>query len=259
MTTNDFTLLMLVCVPVAACLIVVLFRFEKRLGRARPRSGLLLFPLLFGVLYLFYLDGAMQSDRGIAFMRQQLDIPDDVAIKTHNGGKKSPICYRDSAFYRASAQFSPQQFSRYLAATFAPELWRPLPASHFDEKLSHFTFAEDALQWRDLPAPRYYGSQQLVYKIAGEDVRGGREFCYDINPVADVLTAPVRDAKPAYSVTACGAVKRSKTPVGGGQIKAVLDFDTQRLVVAMHFDRRAAYCNNRISNGLNERLTSVAN
>jgi hypothetical protein len=61
MTTNDFTLLMLVCVPVAACLIVVLFRFEKRLGRARPRSGLLLFPLLFGVLYLFYLDGAMQS------------------------------------------------------------------------------------------------------------------------------------------------------------------------------------------------------
>ncbi len=259
MTPNDFTVLMLVCVPLAAFLIFCPFRLEQRIGRARPRSGLLLYPLLFGVLYLFYLDGAMDGDRGNAFMREQLNIPDDVAIKVLNGGKKQSVCYSNATSYRASAQFSPDQFNRYLAATSTRELWRPMVPAHFDEQRSQFNFAKDALLWRDLPAPPYYGSQQLVYKIAGRDVRGGREFCYDINPVTVAPTASSGDAKLAYSVTACGAVKRSKTPVGGGQLKSVLDFEKQILVIAMHFDRKAAYCNNRVTNWLNERLGLVAN
>ena len=60
-------------------------------------------------------------------------------------------------------------------------------------------------------------------------------------------------------MTACSAVKRSPAPVGGGQLKAVLDFDKQRLVVSMHFDRKAAYCNNRVTNLLNEQFGVVAN
>ena len=259
MPPNYFALLLLVCVPLAAYLIFCLFRLEQRLGRARPRSGLLFFPLLFVVLYLFYLDGAMESDRGHAFMREQLNIPDEIYIKTHNGGKKQPNCYSSAGLYYASAQFPPGQFSRYLAATSTKELWRPMTPAHFDDQRSRFSFSEDALQWRELPAPPYYGRQQMVYKIAGEDVRGGRAFCYDISPATDMPTASARDGKPAYLVTGCGAIKRSKTPIGGGQLKAVLDFDKQRLVVAMHFNRKAAYCNNRITNWLNERIGSIAN
>ncbi len=259
MTTNYFTVLMLVCAPLGAYLIVLFFRFEKRLGRARPLSGLLLYPLLLGILYLFYLDGAMDGDRGNAFMRQQLNIPADVSINTLNGGKKHSVCYSNAAFYRTSAQFSPEQFTRYAAATAEREIWRPFTPAHFDFDGSRYSFADEALQWRDLPAPPYYGSQQMVYKIAGEDVRRGRAFCYDITPLPNAAAAAVHEGATAYSVTACNAIRRSKTPSGGGQLKAVLDFDKQRLVIAMHFDGKAAYCNNRVTKWLNERLGLDAN
>ena len=138
MPPNYFALFLLVCVPLAAYLIFCLFRLEQRLGRARPRSGLLFFPLLLGVLYLFYLDGAMESDRGHAFMREQLNIPDEVSIKTHNGAMKQPNCYSSAGLYYANAQFPPGQFSRYLAATSTKELWRPMipPTSTINQAVS---------------------------------------------------------------------------------------------------------------------------
>ncbi len=217
---------------------------------ARSRWGWLFLPLMSGFLFLLYLDGAMEGDRSTAFIRKQFLIPDELPINNLNGGKKHPVCYTNATVGWLRVQFSPEQFSRYWTATDRPEIWKPLPPAHLGGEQSRFSFAEDALQWRDLPAPPYYGSQQLVYKIGGEDVREGRQFCYDISPLNNPPAAPVGDAKPSYSVTACGAVKRAKTPAGGGQIKAVLDLEKRKLVIALHFDRKAAYCNNRITNWL---------
>lgn len=225
----------------------LVLKVEKRVGGSGKFTGYLALALFFGTLAFFYFDGVMTSDRAAQIIRQQLRLPDDVALSSIQGGNKIPVCFRKSVNYQTSAKFSDVQFNDYLASLEDQSLWRPQPPAHYDVEHTTFRFAEDALQWRELPVPGFIGKQQLVWRIANADVRRGWSLCYDIVP--DITGSSA--AAEHFAVTACDARTRKAIPTGGGRVAAALDFDKRRLNVAMHFDSKAHYCTHPVTDAVN--------
>jgi hypothetical protein len=110
------------------------------------------------------------------------------------------------------------------------------------------------------------GKQQLVWNIAGAQVRRGLAQCYEFSRVERSAQATGHDGRVAYQVAACNPRARPRTPPGGARVTAALDSDKQRLDVTLHFDSKPDYCNNRVSKWLSaalglapeERMTDVS-
>ena len=96
------------------------------------------------------------------------------------------------------------------------------------------------------------GKQQMVWKIAGTEVRRGLAQCYEFSRVEPPAGAAGLDSRVAYTVAACNPRARPRTPAGGARVSAALDSDTRRLNVSLHFDSKPDYCNNRVSRFLDE-------
>jgi hypothetical protein len=122
---------------------------------------------------------------------------------------------------------------------------------HYVPEKSRVHFSDDALKWQSLPEPRWVGGQQLVWSIAGEQVRRGLAQCYVFSRVATPDQAAGHDGRVIYTVAACNPLAHPQTPEGGAHVTAALDTDTQRLHVAWRFRSKPDYCSNRVSKWLN--------
>lgn len=216
----------------------------------------LLFGLLAGGAYLFYLDDAMVSPRTEETVRRLFHLPDDASLKRY-GLRGGTSCYSRSAYVRRSVQFTPEQFARYVASTYDRSVWRPVMPPHYVEEKSSVRFSDDALAWQSLPEPQWMGKQQLVWKIAGAEVRRGLAQCYEFSRVEQSAQATGHDGRVAYTVAACNPRARPRTPAGGARMTAALDSDKQQLNVTLHFDSKPDYCNNRVSKWLQAALGIV--
>jgi len=232
----------------------LLAELEKRATGAVTLAPKLLLGLLAGTLGLFYLDDAMAPARSEEMVRRLFHLPEDVEVGRVHGGVKEPVCYASSVYRRTTIQFTPAQFARYVASINDHTLWRPEQPLHYSAHKSQLQFTQDALAWQELPEPKRMGKQQLVWRIANEDVRKGLAQCYDINRVDQRAQVSVENGPTAYTVTPCNAIMRSQKSAGGGRVTAALDFDRQRLNVAVHFDSKPDYCNNRVTKWLAEAL-----
>ncbi len=257
--TMSITAIVLICLPFAAVLIILISQLEWHLGGSGSFSGNLLLLMFAGIIYILYLDDVMTADRGREIVRQQLHIPADVQIERLNRGQKISVCHKRGAIYRARVRFTPEQYEQYLAAITDWDTWHPEVPVHYNAEQSSFSFSSDALQWRKLPAPRYYGKQQLVWRIAGNDIRRGLAFCYDVNQQAGNPPPTMQDRTLVYSVVPCDARTRKKVPSGGGRLKAALDSDKQQLYVGIQLDSKPAYCKNRVTKWVGERLALDTN
>jgi hypothetical protein len=187
-------------------------------------------------------------------------LPDDVTLISYGRGGDAS-CYTHSAYIRRSVQFTPEQFARYVGSVHDRSIWRPVIPPHYTPEKSHIHFPDDALVWHDLPEPPWMGSQQMVWSVAGEQLRRGLAQCYAFSRVAPAQAlaqtaaqTPADDSRIAYSVAACNPRARPQTPTGGARVTASLDSDMQRLNVTLHFDSKPDYCNNRLSKWLDARL-----
>lgn len=252
MTTALFPLL---AVPIFLLLAVGLYFLAKLEIRAAGRSTLvptLVVGLFAGALFLFLLNDGMVSDRREETVRRLFHLPDDVAVGRIHGGERDSACFKTSIQRRASVQFTPAQFQAYVASIHDRANWRPVRPPHYIAGKSQFQYAEYALVWRELPAPPWQGKQQLVWRIAGADVRRGLAQCYEFTKMDDPASGLATGSKVAYAVTACNPRARPVTPVGGGRVTAALDFDKQRLNLAYQFDSKPEYCNNRVTNWMSD-------
>jgi hypothetical protein len=250
LTTGVFSVLLIAVFLAAVIGLILLAKLETRFAVKATLAPKLLLGLFAGVLGLFYLDGAMVFDRTPETVRQLFHLPDDVEVGRINGGDRQPICFKDSLHRRASVQFTPGQFASYVATVHDHDIWRPVLPPHYDAHNSRLHVAGRALAWQDLPEPRWMGKQQLVWRIANEDVRRGLVLCYNITWGEQHAQNAADAAGTEYVFTPCNARKPGIPPAGGGRVTAALDFDKERLNVALHFDGKAAYCNNRVSNWL---------
>lgn len=222
---------------------------RRRLGKPRL-APILFYGFVAAAAGLFYLDDAMVSSQSGKTVRMLLNLPDDVRIGQVRGGDKNPVCYRKSVRYITTVEFTPDQLERYLATMADPAVWRPAVPPHYISHKSRLEFASDALTWQELPEPGWTGSQQLVWRIAGRDVRRGLALCYALTPADRQEPAAGGPEPKTLSVTPCNARSRIKTPAGGGLVVAALDTDQRRLAVAIDFDSKPDYCNNRVSGAL---------
>ncbi len=215
--------------------------------------------LLAGVAYLFYLDDAMVSPRTEETVRQLFNLPDDVVLKRYGRGG-SASCYTHSTYTRRSVQFTPEQFASYVGSLHDRTVWRPVTPLHYVAEKSNVRFSDDALVWQALPEPPWMGKQQMVWRIAGAEVRRGLAQCYEFKRMEQSPQATEQatghDGRVAYTVAACNPRARPQTPAGGARVTAALDSDKQRLDVTLHFDSKPDYCNNRISKWLKAALGS---
>ncbi len=247
----------LLAVPIFVLFAVGLYFLAKLEVRIAGRSTLvptLLVGLFAGALFLFFLNDGMVSDRREETVRRLFHLPDDVAIGRIYGGERDPVCFKRSIQRRAWVQFTPAQFQSYVSSIHDRTIWRPVRPPHYVAEKSDFEYADDALVWRELPTPPWQGQQQLVWRIAQADVRRGLGLCYAMRRADGSAQGVAPGGKVAYEVTACNPRSRPKPPEGGGLVTAALDFDTQRLNLAYHFDSKPEYCNNRVTNWLNDVL-----
>jgi len=230
-----------------------LAKVESRLkGRVRL-APTLIFGLLAGVVYLFYLDDAMVSPRTDETVRRLFHLPDDVVLVKHGRGGGAS-CYTQSTYTRTSVQFTPEQFASYVGSIHDRSVWRPVMPPHYVAEKSNVRFSDDALVWQTFPEPQWMGKQQLVWNIAGAQVRRGLAQCYEFRRVEQAAQESGHDGRVAYRVAACNPRARPLTPAGGARVTAALDSDRQRLDVTLHFDSKPDTCNNRISKWLNAAL-----
>ena len=242
MLTLETVVLTLVAVA-ALSLATILFA-----GRFKRLSGLALLALPGSLGALFYLDDAFVADRGAQTIRSYFHLPEDVEIgRLQRSPHKTPVCYRAYTRYQASVEFTEAQVERFVASTHQPPIWQPILTEHFGAKASEFVFADNAFEWRELPAPRFLGKQQLVWRVAGRDVRRGWSSCQEIRPLDEVGQA---GGAIRYSVTGCDARRRDNSPKGGGHIEAAIDTDARRLNVTVYLGSKAAYCRNRMKTSL---------
>jgi hypothetical protein len=162
---------------------------------------------------------------------------------------------------RRSVQFTPEQFASYVGSIHDRSIWRPVLPPHYVAEKSDVRISDDALVWQTLPEPRWMGKQQLVWSIAGAQVRRGLAQCYEFSRVEQSAQvtgqATGHDGRVAYTVAACNPRARPRTPEGGARVTAALDSDKQRLDITLHFDSKPDYCNNRVSKRLSAALGSV--
>lgn len=205
------------------------------------------------IIFLFYLDDAMVSPRTEERVRQLFHLPDDVDLKRY-GRHGGASCYTHSMYSRRTVQFTPEQFATYVGSIHDPSIWRPVMPLHYVAEKSSVSFSDDALVWQNLPEPPWMGKQQMVWSIAGTQVRRGLAQCYEFRRVEASDQATGDDGRVAYTVAACNPRARPRTPPGGARVTAALDSDTQRLDVTLHFDSKPDYCNNRVSSFLGRAL-----
>lgn len=233
-----------------------LAKVERRVAGRVMLAPTLLLGLLAGVAYLFYLDDAMVSPRTEETVRRLFHLPDDVVVVRHGRGGGAS-CYTRSTYTRTSVQFTPEQFASYVRSVHDRSVWRPVMPPHYVAEKSDVRFSDDALVWQTLPEPRWMGKQQLVWRIAGAQVRQGLAQCYEFRRAEQSDQATGHDGRVAYTVAACNPRARPQTPAGGARVTAALDSDKQRLDVTLHFDSKPDYCNNRVSKWLNAALVTV--
>jgi hypothetical protein len=229
-------------------------KVETRLAGKVTLAPKLLLGLIAGVAYLLYLDDAMVSHRTEETVRRLFHLPDDVEIGKIHGGHRDIPCYKQSIYRSTTVQFTPEQFARYVASIHDRSVWRPVVPPHYGAEKSNVRFPDDALAWQSLPEPPWMGKQQMVWKIAGTELRRGLAQCYEFSRVEPPAEAAGLDGRVAYTVAACNPRARPRTPAGGARVTAGLDSDTQRLNVSLHFDSKPDYCNNRVSKWLDAAL-----
>ena len=234
----------------------VLAKMEMRRTGSRKWALRLLYGFIAGIIFLFYLDDAMVSPRSEERVRQLFHLPDDVNLKRH-GRHGGASCYTHSMYSRTTVQFTPEQFARYVGSLDDRSVWRPVMPLHYVAEKSSVRFSEDALVWKNLPEPPWMGKQQLVWNIAGAQVRRGLAQCYEFSRVEQSAQATGHDGRVAYTVAACNPRARPRTPEGGARVTAALDSDKQRLEVTLHFDSKPDSCNNRVSKWLGAAIGSV--
>jgi hypothetical protein len=216
-------------------------------GRNTP--AMIVFGLLGSSGYFLYADDAFVRPRTDETVRQLFHLPDDVALK-RNTNKQGIPCYGQSSSAKRSVQFTPEQFANYVALTEDRSRWRPVVPPHYVPEKSHVHFSDDALKWQSIPEPRWIGEQQMVWDIAGMQLRRGLAQCYEFNKVATPDQAPGKDGRVTYAVTACNPLEHPGIPKGGALVTAALDADTQRLSVLLQFRSKPDYCKNRVSKWL---------
>ena len=220
---------------------------RRRLGAAR------LAPTLFcgfaaAAAGLFYLDDAMMSDRREETVRVLFNLPEDVGAGKVLSGDRNPVCYRKSVQYTTTVGFTSEQMERYLDSIADPDVWRPVSPPHYLAERSRLQFLDGALAWQELPEPGWTGSQQLVWRIAGRDVRQGLALCYAIHPAGRQEAGDPGAWQ--FSAAPCNARSRPDVPPGGGLVVAALDVGKRQMAVAINFDGKPDYCRNRISRWL---------
>ncbi len=254
MTAPAFLLLLIIGAFIAAVIgLNLLAKVETRVAGRVTLAPKLLLGLLAGVAFLFYLDDAMVSPRTEETVRQLFHLPYDVDLVRH-GRHGGASCYSQSMYGRASVQFTPEQFANYVGSIHDRSVWRPVMPLHYVAEKSSVSFSDDALVWHSLPEPPWMGKQQLVWKIAGAQVRRGLAQCYEFRRVDRAAQESGRDDRVAYMVAACNPRARPRAPAGGARVTAALDSDKQRLEVTLHFDSKPDYCDNRVSKWLNAAL-----
>lgn len=227
---------------------------ETRILGAPRLAPKLFYGFIAGIIFLFYLDDAMVSSRAEETIRVLFNLPDDIKVERVYGGNKNPVCYRKSVYHSTTVQFTPVQLARYVASIHDRKVWRPVLPPHYLAHKSRLQFADDALVWQELPEPKWIGKQQLVWRIAGRDVRRGLALCYTVNRVDQQEQASADSNPTTFSVTQCNPRSRTKIPTSGARVTAALDFDKHRLAIAINFDSKPDYCNNRVSNLLGAAL-----
>lgn len=214
----------------------------------------LFYGFIAGIVLLVYLDDAMVSSRAEETVRAVFNLPDDVKVERVHGGDKNPVCYRKSVHHSTTVQFTPDQFARYVAELHDRDVWHPVLPPHYLAQKSRLKFSDDALVWQELPEPKWIGKQQLVWRISGRDVRRGFALCYAVDRVDRQAQASADANVKTFTVTQCNPRSRTKIPAGGAHVAGALDFDKQRLAIAMTFDSKPDYCNNRVSDFLGAAL-----
>lgn len=252
-TTVFFTVLVIAASIAAVNGLDLLARAETRVAGRVSLAPKLLFGLLAGVALLFYLDDALVPRRTEETVRRLFHLPDNVDLVRH-GRHRGSSCYSHSMYSRTSVQFTPDEFARYVGSIHDRSLWRPVMPPHYVAEKSSVRFSDDALVWQGFPEPPWMGKQQLVWSIGGAQVRRGLAQCYEFSRVEQSAQESGHDGRVAYSVAACNPRARPRTPAGGARVTAALDSDRQRLEVALHFDSKPDYCNNRVSKWLNAAL-----
>jgi hypothetical protein len=239
---------MLVIIAFIATLLALskLASLETRRFGAPRLAPMLFFAFIGGIIFLFYLDDAMVSPRSEERVRELFHLPDSVDLKRH-GRHGGASCYTHSMYSRATVQFTPEQFATYVGSIHDRSVWRPVIPLHYVAEKSSVRFSDDALVWQSLPEPPWMGKQQLVWNIAGAQVRRGLAQCYEFSRVEQSAQATGDDGRVAYTVAACNPRARPRTPAGGARVTAALDSDKQQLNVTLHFDSKPDYCNNRVS------------
>lgn len=247
--------LMLVIIAFIATVLALskLASVETRRWGAPRLAPTLFFAFVAGIIFLFYLDDAMVSPRTEERVRQLFHLPEDVELVRH-GRHGGASCYTHSMYSRTTVQFTPEQFARYVGSLHDRSVWRPVMPLHYVAEKSSVGFSDDALVWQSLPEPAWMGKQQLVWNIAGAQVRRGLAQCYEFSRVEQLAQTTGHDGRVAYSVAACNPRARPRTPAGGARVAAALDSDKQRLHVALHFASKPDYCNNRVSKWLSAAL-----
>lgn len=255
------TTVLLPVFAIGVCLAAVIGLYQ--LARAETRAAgevklapKLLLGLLAGVVYVFYLDDAMAPPSTNDTVRRLFHLPDDVTLVRH-GRYGAASCYSTSMNTRRSVHFTPEQYAKYVGSIHDPSVWRPVMPPHYVAEKSSVRFSDDALVWQTFPEPPWLDKQQLVWSIAGAQVRRGLAQCYEFTREQTPAQANGHDGRTAYAATACNPRARPRTPAGGARVTAALDSDTQRLDVTLHFDSKPDYCNNRVSQWLQAALGIV--
>lgn len=216
-------------------------------GRNVP--AMLLFGLLSSAGYLLYLDDAFTGPRTDETVRQLFLLPDEVSLSRRTN-KQGITCYQQSRSDRRTVQFTPEQFANYVALAEDRSRWRPVVPPHYVPEKSRVHFSDDALKWQSIPAPQWMGGQRLAWSIAGKQVVRGLAQCYEFSRAATPDAGAGHDGRVTYTVAACNPLALPHTPAGGARVTAALDPDTQRLHVALRFNSKPDYCNNRVSKWL---------
>lgn len=228
-------------------------KVETRVAGRVKLAPKLLLGLLAGVAFLFYLDDAIIYPRAGETVRRLFHLPDDVNLVRYGRGGR-PSCYTDSTYIRRSIQFTPEQFASYVGSVHDRDLWRPIIPPQYTQEKSTVQFSDDALVWQSLPEPPWMGGQQMVWNIAGAEVRRGLAQCYAFSRVEKSAESIGTDGRVAYTVAACNPRARQRAPEGGARVVAALDSDRQLLNVILQFDSKPDYCDNRLSRWLDATL-----
>lgn len=246
MNSGEFLIFLMFVVTLALVAVVLTSRMTDKMRNGHSRfGGLALLSILAGFLLVAFMDDALVPYDDEQFVRATFALPLETVVKP-KPHDKIPACWARRTGHNAEVQFTPSDYATYRTSNDTRSAIEAGVARFFGVPSHSLSLSPQSTMWRKVSVKHSVGGEGAQWPAEHADFLQGKFMCFDI----DRHTSNVSMLK----LSACDPLDQQDLRGELGRVVAMMHDSDARLIIRAKFVGKAAHCNNRARNFVNNLL-----